>query len=651
MSRRRGQSLVTLHSTITKHSATMGFVKTIALAVLLFPLYAFSQVPVDNPYATRYGAIPHWTSKLKWSNASNARTIKGLVSRQDQVDSVRLHQTISEISRQGGGVLYFPAGTYRFDFDVKLEPGVILRGADPKGITDAKKAGYDPPTKLLFKRYKPVVRGAGVPHSAFKKIYGDTTGVENAGLVNLDLNRATISFFVGGYYEVHTLRGPSHWSKYYHNNIIIFGVRQNNAATPSPEVPTQEQIAKGNAWQRWPYAYVGNINLDISYNCVVANCRLNDAPTDDFEQPGYVDDMYADLKGDEARFSFTDHPGICLNYWKIVTNGKGQATGRWSPYGFFPYTPRYPGFESLDSLCEPLLTFKGSKEIRDNFVAAKIRHDKIATHVASAIIKDNILVDDDSLNIRYFVDDSGKRSLFASTPNNVLKHFRKHEEIFGNDSLRYQLHRPDKLEKGKKYPLIVFLHAEDLYGRDNTKQLAQFIPLLCTKENLEKYPCFIFAPQEKVLINSWLEVDDNTPTATLVNTRKVLDKLLTDPNIDPDRVWVIGLSRGGTAAWKTAAGNPGLFAAVVALDGLENFLTEHELDRLKNVGLWTASPKSYGFLSLFLITRINAIRLNQRGHKAIFRLTPGWNREEMVFSYGKDREFLPWLFSQRRAQL
>ena len=622
------------------------------LVVISNPLFVAAQEPLDNPYATRYTKASHWTSQINWSQVTNVRTIDGLINKRNYIDSAKLHQVIDRLSAEGGGILFFPTGMYYLNFHVRLKSGVVLRGETPKGVVDATKEGFQPPTKFVFEKYKARTTKSGIPHNRFKTIYGDTTGVQNCGLVNLDINRATICFFVGGYREVLTLRGATYWSDFFHNNIIIFGIRQNNAAIPSPEIPTKEQIAKGKLSLRWPYPYIGNVNLTISENCVIANCRLNDSPTDDFDQPGYSDDMFADFSGEEARFSFTDHPAVCINAWKVTANGKtGDTGGPWNPYRVLPFSERHHHFEFLDSISENSLRFKGEKEVRDNFLAARIRHEKIASNLNSLVLENNLLVDDDSLDIKYFVDNTGRRSLFMSTPQYVLSHFKKQSVVYGKDTLRFQLHVPKTVPGRKKYPLIVYLHPEDLFGRDNQRQLAQFIPWLCSPENLEKYPCFIFAPQETVQEGGWIKTDDVTPTTTLVNTKKVLDELLKNRRIDTDQVFIIGLSRGGTAAWRTAAMYPDLFSSVVALDGMEWLLTENEVESLSRMGVWTAVPKNYGFFSLFLITRLNAIKLSQRGHKAIFKLTDGWNREEMIFDYTKDDSFLPWLFSQRKMQL
>lgn len=66
-----------------------------------------------------------------------------------------------------------------------------------------------------------------------------------------------------------------------------------------------------------------------------------------------------------------------------------------------------------------------------------------------------------------------------------------------NNSMNYQYYVPTNYESSKAYPLVVFLHGAGERGTDNMKQLtaSSMMPHYFTKENMEKYPCIILAPQ------------------------------------------------------------------------------------------------------------------------------------------------------------
>ena len=70
-----------------------------------------------------------WTDKLRWDFAVDITSVAGAGEFWDR----RLEQAQQAVAAKGGGVVFFPAGTYRFAGDIKLQSGVILRGAEPVG--------------------------------------------------------------------------------------------------------------------------------------------------------------------------------------------------------------------------------------------------------------------------------------------------------------------------------------------------------------------------------------------------------------------------------------------------------------------------------------------------------------------------------------
>ncbi|HYE56477.1 MAG TPA: hypothetical protein VD996_16625 [Chitinophagaceae bacterium] len=624
--------------------------------LLLLPLLSVSQLPSDNPYATRYGVHDHWTNNVRWSKVTDASKVAGLLKSGNKVDSAVIHQTLKRISAQGGGVLYFPAGTYYFNYHVKLPTGVVIRGASPEGITDALQQGYRPPTSFEFPKYNPTFNGCGTSNnSAFKTIYGDTMGLKNAGLVNLDINRATINFFSGGYRQVITLSGDVWQSKYNHDNIIIFGLRQNNAAIPSPEIPTQAMVDKGNCWQRWPYRYIGNINLFVTTNCVVANCRLNDAVTDDYEQPDYVDDHYGMFTGKQAKFSYLDHPGICINAYKVVSWGtRARNSGKWGSFATLDTMLKHPGFREVDSVCDPIYFTPGDKEVRDNYIHVKGRHHRIMTYANINRIN-NVSVSNTEPNYLLI---GGRYSRQVSSPTYVEKLFEQKEFISADkqDTMHYLVKEPTGNDPNKKYPLVVYLHSEDVSTTAlDKRQVSLFLPILCTEENLKKYPCYILVPQEKFnsSLNNWVLGDRVTLAKTTQFTKIIMDDMMNKLNIDRDRIYVIGVAKGATGTWKFAIRYPELFAAIVAVDGIEDAFRPYEWDTLvkHRIPFWTSVPRAYAQLSLFLDTRLNAIAMREAGLDAKFKFVPGASKNDMLHYYMRDPDFLPWLFTRRKSRI
>ena len=86
---------------------------------------ADAKAPADDPAADLDLA---WTMGLKWSAVLDITTLDGGGKYWDK----RLAKAQEELSKSGGGVVYFPPGSYSFENHIKLKSGVILRGATPR---------------------------------------------------------------------------------------------------------------------------------------------------------------------------------------------------------------------------------------------------------------------------------------------------------------------------------------------------------------------------------------------------------------------------------------------------------------------------------------------------------------------------------------
>ncbi|WP_083925269.1 DUF7594 domain-containing protein [Flexithrix dorotheae] len=248
--------------------------------------------PSDNPFAVVYPATPgnHWTNNLAWSNVFNVEDY-GVVAGGDMATNgssnfTNIVNAVDAANAAGGGVVFFPSGTYYIDpgtseDGIELKEGVILRGETP-AITDATNASFAPPSRLEFPEYIFNDSGNGTPNNtAFKRIYS-FDGADNIGVVYLDINRAHIYCWAPlenkpGY----STRQPATEKE----NMIFFGTRTNNAARPFSNIPESFQ----HQWQRLPNAYAGaNISALGTKNILIANNRMNDAITDNHTFSSYI---------------------------------------------------------------------------------------------------------------------------------------------------------------------------------------------------------------------------------------------------------------------------------------------------------------------------------------------------------------------------
>ncbi|GAB4277958.1 MAG: hypothetical protein Fur0025_04210 [Oscillatoriaceae cyanobacterium] len=248
--------------------------------------------------AAKYGNDYSWTSEIKWNCVYNITDFAG------NTDTDKFNAARDAAASNGGGVVYFPAGEYKFEDNIYLKNGVVLRG-DNHPVADAKSSNYAPPSRLVFPKYEPRFTGNGTPNDrAFKKIFTENTSADsNIGLVNLDINRAAI-----------WIVGDSEGGQ--HENILVFGIRSNNVASADAQVP---DVSFQDGWMRYSDRFATNIKLNGMANILVANNRLNDAVTDSYEQPGYKvktadgKSVLTYREGNKVPFSYTDHYGIVVN--------------------------------------------------------------------------------------------------------------------------------------------------------------------------------------------------------------------------------------------------------------------------------------------------------------------------------------------------
>ena len=139
---------------------------TIAGIFLSISLY-FSVTMAQNPLATYYGNgnYPTWTDKVKWDNRINMKTFdfsaNGCASCTSEFAKFEFARNL--LYAQGGGVLYYPGGTYNFS-DVSdvisdsisgrglmLRSGVIILGETPTSNNNALTGTMTLPTKFIFK--------------------------------------------------------------------------------------------------------------------------------------------------------------------------------------------------------------------------------------------------------------------------------------------------------------------------------------------------------------------------------------------------------------------------------------------------------------------------------------------------------------------
>jgi glyoxylase-like metal-dependent hydrolase (beta-lactamase superfamily II)/poly(3-hydroxybutyrate) depolymerase len=120
-------------------------------------------------------------------------------------------------------------------------------------------------------------------------------------------------------------------------------------------------------------------------------------------------------------------------------------------------------------------------------------------------------------------------------------------------------------------PVVLFLHGEDAAGTDNLAQLttSEGATIWVEPDHLEKNAAYVLAPQAP-------PGTDWGQEPVYSGTVELLKQFVADHrDVDPDRIYVVGFSMGGTGAWTMLLRNPGLFAAAIPISGNANaFLSD-----------------------------------------------------------------------------
>lgn len=142
----------------------------------------------------------------------------------------------------------------------------------------------------------------------------------------------------------------------------------------------------------------------------------------------------------------------------------------------------------------------------------------------------------------------------------------------------YRMLEPDTLRDGARYPLVLFLHGSGERGDDNESQLTHGASLFSDPVNMEKYPAFVLFPQCDE--SAWTgRIDESffmpgakTPPESRSerNLMELIDTIASQNPVDTSRIYIIGISMGGIAAYDLACRHPEKFAAVVPICGAIN---------------------------------------------------------------------------------
>jgi predicted peptidase len=175
--------------------------------------------------------------------------------------------------------------------------------------------------------------------------------------------------------------------------------------------------------------------------------------------------------------------------------------------------------------------------------------------------------------------------------------YLKKQFVHGSDTLNYRIMYPEKMEEGKTYPLILFLHGAGERGIDNESQLINGGDLFIQDSVRANFPAIVIFPQCSK-DDYWANVTvdrsthplgldfhpENGPTKHLQMVMSLLDGELDKEYIKKSQVYVMGLSMGGMGTFEILSRKPDTFAGAIAICGAG--VPENVETFAKNTPMW-----------------------------------------------------------------
>lgn len=237
-------------------------------------------------------------------------------------------------------------------------------------------------------------------------------------------------------------------------------------------------------------------------------------------------------------------------------------------------------------------------------------------------------------------------SLAAAATDPVAKEWQKGD----TPPLPYRWHQPGSPEAGKHYPLVLFLHGAGERGTDNAAQLKHGVRDILRWSDANQQPCFLLAPQCPA-DRWWCDIDRETwqpaktgnPNPVMQQVLALLDDILANHPVDPDRIYVTGISMGGFGTWSLLAAIPERIAAAIPICGGGN---PDSAPRFQQVPLWVFHGIADDVVPV-RTSRVMIEALQKAGAAPKFTEYPDVRHDSWTQTY-RNPEVLRWLFDQRK---
>jgi predicted peptidase len=230
-------------------------------------------------------------------------------------------------------------------------------------------------------------------------------------------------------------------------------------------------------------------------------------------------------------------------------------------------------------------------------------------------------------------------------------------EFVGSTNLQmpYRLLIPEGSTAGAKHPLVILFHGSGERGSDNTKQLSNGVERFAQPDARSRYPGFVLVPQCPTHLDGqpimWTGEREKMhslklapePAPPLQTALELLFMIQKKYPVDPDRIYITGISMGGFATWEALIRHPQDFAAAIPVCGGGDVSFA---DRIKQVPIWAFHGAEDPVVPV-ICSRSMIETLEEGGGNPRYTEYPGVGHNSWDRAYAEP-ELLSWLFSQKR---
>lgn len=217
-----------------------------------------------------------------------------------------------------------------------------------------------------------------------------------------------------------------------------------------------------------------------------------------------------------------------------------------------------------------------------------------------------------------------------------------------NTQIPYRFLTPKNNDKNQKYPLVITFHNSTRIGNDNENQLEPFAKIWLRPEIYNKYQCYVLSPQFNKRSSNYEKnadgIQNSKPSDDVFALLELIKNIEKEyPNIDKNRIYLMGYSMGGSTAQNILNLAPNKFAAIVSVAAIPDFSNLKKLSK-KNIWLIHGSKDDenpyIGSLDLF-----NKLSSNK---KLIFTTLSNLDHNNIVIPFLITEEIPKWLFEKRK---